>query len=97
MKSKDGTFLDLTDEDSSTLDVTFAWRDLVLMMKEECFSMKCSRNSTCSVIVLCVNLPPAVMSRHRSAVSRPVQNRCKITPLGNDKSGLACSNIENLA
>jgi hypothetical protein len=46
---------------------------------------------------LCVNLPLAVMSRLRSAVSSPVQKRCKITPSGNNKSGLACCNIENLA
>jgi hypothetical protein len=50
------------------------------------------------VIVLCMNHPPAVMSRHRSAsMSRPVQKRRKITSSGNDKSGLTCINIENRA
>ena len=43
-----------TDEDSSTLDMTFAWRGLVLMTEEVCPFMKFSRNSTCSVIRLCV-------------------------------------------
>jgi hypothetical protein len=47
-----------TNDDSPTLDMTFAWRGLVLIMEEVCLAMKCSRNSTCSVIVLCVNLPP---------------------------------------
>jgi hypothetical protein len=73
------------------------WRGLVLMMEEVCLAMKRSRNFTCSIIVLCVNLPPTIMSRHRSAVSRPVQKRCKIMPLCNDRSELAYSNIENLA
>jgi hypothetical protein len=43
-----------TDEDSSTLNMTFTWRGLVLMMEEVCMAMKCSRNSTCSVIVFFV-------------------------------------------
>ena len=51
---KDARGLDSTGEDSSTLDITFAWRDLVLMMEEESLSIKSSKNSTCSVIVLCV-------------------------------------------
>ena len=57
----DGTCLNLTDEDSSTLDMTLAWRGLVLRTKEVCLSMKFSRNFTCSVIGLCVNLALAVM------------------------------------
>jgi hypothetical protein len=78
--------------------MTFVWRGLVLMMEEVCLAMKCSRNSTCSIIGLCVKRPPAVTSRHRSAsMSRPEQKRHKITPLGNDKSGLACISIENQA
>jgi hypothetical protein len=61
-----------------------------------CLAMKCSRNSTCSVIVLCVNHPPAVMFRHRSAsVSRLEQKRRKITPSVNNKSWLVCINIKN--
>jgi hypothetical protein len=76
-----------TDEDSPTLDMTVVWKGLVLMTKEVCLTIKLSRYSTCSIIVLCVNLPLAVMSMNRSAMSRPVQKRCKITPLGNDKSG----------
>ena len=68
-------------------------------MKEDvCLAMKCSRNSTCSIIVLCVNHPSAVMSRHRStSMSRLVQKRCKIMPSDNDKSGLAYINVENRA
>ena len=90
--------LDLTNTDSSTLDMTFAWKGLVLTMKEVCMAMKCSRNFICSVIVLCVKRPPAVMSRHRSAsMSRPEQKRRKIMPSGNDKSEPVCINIENLA
>ena len=78
--------------------MTFAWRGLVLMTEEVCLAMKCSRNSTCFIIVLCVNRPPVVTSRHRSAsMSRPEQKRCKITPSGKDKSRLACVNDENLA
>jgi hypothetical protein len=30
-------------------------------------------------------------------MSRPVQKRCKIIPSGNDKSRLACINVENQA
>ena len=98
VESEDGIGLDLTSEDSSTLDVTFAWRDLVLMMKEECFSMKCSRNSTCSIIVLCVKQPSTVMSRHRLApMSIPKQKSHSNMLLGKDKSRPACINIENLA
>ena len=47
-------WLVLTDEDSSTLDMTFALRGLVLMTEEVCLSIKFLRNSTCSVIGLCV-------------------------------------------
>jgi hypothetical protein len=68
------------------------------MTEEVCLAMKCSRNSTCSVIVLCVKRPPAVTSRHRSAsMSRPVQKRRKIIPLSNDKSGPTSINVENQA
>ena len=74
VKSKDGMGLGLTNEDFSTLDMTLAWRGLVLMMEEACLAMKCSRNSTCSIMVLCVNRPPVVMSWHMSAsISRPKQ------------------------
>jgi len=82
--------LDSTDEDSSMLDMTFAWRVLVFMMEEECLSRRFSRNFTCFVIGLCVKRPPAVMSRHRSAsMSRLEQKRHKIMPSGKDKSRLA--------
>ena len=90
--------MDSTDEDTSTLDMTFAWRVLVLMTEEVCLSRKFSRNFTCSIIGLCVKRPPAVMSRHRSAsMSRPIQKRHRITPSGNDMSGPACTNVENLS
>jgi hypothetical protein len=36
VESKDGIGLDSTGEDSLTLDITFAMRDLVLMTEEEC-------------------------------------------------------------
>ena len=79
-----------TDEDSSTLDMTFAWTDLVLMTEEVCLSMNCSRNSTYSVIDLCVNLPPVVMSRHRStSMSIPKQKSHSKMLSGKDKSRLA--------
>ena len=82
-------WLVLTDEDSSTLDMTFALRGLVLMMEEAGLAMKCSRNSTCSVIGLCVKRPPVVTSRHRSAsMSRLEQKRCNNMPSGKDKSSL---------
>jgi hypothetical protein len=96
VKSKDGTCLDVTGEDISTLDITFAWRDLVLMTEEECLCKKWSRNYTCSVIVLCVKRPLAVTSRHRLA-SIPTQKRRNNTPLGKDKSGPACTNAKNLS
>jgi hypothetical protein len=68
------------------------------MIEKACLAMKCSRNSTCSVMVLCVNIPPVVMYRHRSAsMSRPEQKRRKIMPSSNDKSGLACNSVENRA
>ena len=61
------------------------------MTKEECLSMKCSRNSTCFIIVLSI-------SRHRSAsMSIPQQKSHSKMLSGNDKSGLACINAENLA
>jgi hypothetical protein len=66
------------------------------MMEEVCLAMKCSRNYTCFVIG--VKQPLAVTSRHRSAsIPRPKQKRHKITPSGNDKSGLACFSVENQA
>ena len=68
------------------------------MMEEEYLSMKCSRNSTCSNIVLCVKWPPVVTSRHMPAsMSRPEQKRRSNMLSGKDKSGLACINMENLA
>ena len=90
--------MDSTGEDSSTLDVTSAWRDLVLMMEEEILSMKCSRNFTCFVIVLCVKRPPAVTSRHRLAsMSIPKQMSHSNMLSGKDKFRPACINGENLA
>jgi hypothetical protein len=98
VKSKDGMGLDSTNEDSSTLDMTLPWRGLVIMTKEVCLFMKFSRNFTCFVIGLCVNLPSAVTSRHRSAsMSISKQKRCDITPSGKDQSGLEWINSENLA
>ena len=90
--------LDSTNEDSSTLDMTLAWRGLVLMMEEVCLSIKFSRNFTCSVIGLCVKRPPAVMSRHRSAsMSIPKQKSHSNMLSGKDKSGMTCINAENQA
>ena len=66
------------------------------MIEEECLCMKCSRNSTYSVIVLCVKRPPAVMSRHRLA-SVPKQKSHSNMLSGKDKSGPVCINVENLA
>jgi hypothetical protein len=67
-------------------------------MTEEVFlSRKCSRNVTCSVIVLCVNLAPVVMSRHKSAsMSRPEEKRRSNTLSGKDKSGPKCIKTKNL-
>ena len=62
----EGTGLDLADEGSSKFDMIFSWRGLVFMMKEVCLSREFSRNFTCFFMVLCVNKPPAVRSRHRS-------------------------------
>ena len=91
-------WLVLTDEDSSTLDMTLVWRGLVLMMEEACLAMKCSRNSTCSFMDLCVNLPSAVTSRHRSAsMSISEQKRRNNMLSGKDRSGPVCINIEKLA
>ena len=85
-------------EDSSTLDITFAQRGLVLMMEEVCLSMKFSRNFTCSIIVLCVKWPPAIMSKHRSAcMSIPKQKSHSNMLSGKDKSRPTCINAENLA
>ena len=68
------------------------------MTEEECLSMKYSRNSTYSVIVLCVKRPPAIMSRHRLAcVLIPKQKHRSNMLSGKDKSGLVCNNTENLA
>jgi hypothetical protein len=74
------------------------WRVLVSMTEEVCLSRKFLRNFTCSIIGLCVKRPPVVMSRHRSSsMSRPKQKRRNNTPSGQDESGPACINIENLA
>jgi hypothetical protein len=74
VKFKDGMCLDSIDEDSSTLDMTFAWRVLVFMMEEVCLSRKFSRNFTCPVIGLCVKWPLTVMPRHRST-SMSIHNK----------------------
>ena len=90
--------LDSTDEDSSTLNMTFAWRVLVLMTEEVCLSRKFSRNFTCAVIGLCVKRPSAVTSRHRSAcMSIPKQKSRSNMLSGKDMSGMACINAKNLA
>ena len=66
------------------------------MMEEECLSMKCSRNSTCSII--CVKQPPTVISRHRLvSKSIPKQKSHSNMLSGKDKSGPMCINAENLA
>ena len=68
------------------------------MMEQECLSTKCSRNSTCSVIVLCVKRPLAVMSRHRLAsMSIPKQKSRNNMLLGKDKSRPVSINAKNLA
>ena len=82
--------LDSTNEDFSTLDITFTWRVLVFMTEEACLSRRFSRNFTCSIIGLCVKQPPAVMSRHRSAcMSIPKQKSHSSMLLSKDKFGLA--------
>ena len=82
--------LDSTNEDSSTLDMTLAWRGFVLMTEEVCLSMKFSRNFTCSIMGLCVKQPPIIMSRHRSAcMSIPKQKSHSSMLLSKDKFGLA--------
>ena len=89
--------LDSTNEDS-TLDMTLAWRGLIIMMEEVHLSMKFSMNFTCSVIGLCVKRPPTVLSRHRSAcVSIPKQKSHNNILSVKDKSRLACINGKNLA
>ena len=68
------------------------------MMEEECLSMKRSRNSTCSVIVLCVKQPPTVTSMHRLApMSIPKQKSHGNMLLGKDKSRPMCINTKKLA
>ena len=68
------------------------------MMEEVCLSMKCSRNVTCSIMFLCVNLPPTVMSRHKSAsMLIPKQKSLSNMLSGEDKFGPACINAKNLA
>ena len=90
--------MDSTNEDSSTLNITFDWRGLVLMMEEVCLSMKFSRNFTCFIIGLCVKHPLTVISRHRSAcVSIPKQKSRNNMLSGKDKSRPAYINFENLA
>ena len=89
--------LDLTNEDSSTLDMTLAWRSLVLMTKEVCLSLNFSRNFTCFVICLCVKRPPIVISRHwLASMSIPKQKSHNHILSGKDKSGPTCINTENL-
>ena len=58
--------------------------------------MKFLRNSTCSVIVLCVKRPPTVTFRHRLA-SIPKQKSHSNMLSGKDKSGPVCINAKNLA
>jgi hypothetical protein len=65
-------------------------------MEEACLAMKRSRNSTCSIIGLCVKQHPAVMSRHRSAfMSIPKQKSHSNMLSGKDKSRPMCNNVEN--
>ena len=66
------------------------------MIEEECLCMKCSRNSTYSVIVLCVKQPLAITSRHRLA-SIPKQKSHNNMLSGKDKVGPMCINAENVA
>ena len=88
----------LTNEDSPTLNMTFTWRGLVLMTEEVCLAIKCSRNSTCSVIDLCLKRPSTVTSRCRLAfISIPKQKNRSNMLSGKDKSGPACINAKNLA
>ena len=68
------------------------------MTEEVCLAMKCPRNSTCSIIGLCVKRPPIVTSRHRSAcMPIPKQKSHSNMLSGKDKSGPMCINAENLA
>jgi hypothetical protein len=68
------------------------------MKEEECLSMKCSRNSTCSIIVLCVKQPLVVTSRHMLApMSIPKQKSRNNMLSGKDKSRPTYINAKNLA
>ena len=90
--------LDSTNEDSSTLDMTFSWSHLVLMTEEVLLSRNFSRYLTCSVMGLCVNRTPVVASRHRSAfMSIPKQKSQSNMLSGKVKSRPMCINTENLA
>jgi hypothetical protein len=78
--------------------MTFAYRVLGFIAEEACLAMKRSRNSTCSVMVLCVKRPLTVMSRHKSAfMSIPKQRSHSNMLLSKDMSGPTCINFENRA
>ena len=60
------------------------------------FSSIWARIFICSIVILCVNDPPMVMSRYmKASMSRPKQKRCNIMLSGKDKSGPACIKVEN--
>jgi len=61
-------------------------------------SIKCSRNSTCFVIVLCVKRPPVVTSRHRLAPMSISKQKSHSNMLSSkDKFVPVCINVGNLA
>ena len=68
------------------------------MTEELLLSRKFSRYLTCFVMGLCVNRPPAIVSRHRSTfMSIPKQKSHSNMVLGKDKSRPVCNDAENLA
>ena len=68
------------------------------MMEEACLSRKFSWNFTCSIMGLCVNQPPTVASRHRSAFMLIPKQKSRSNMLsGKVKYGPACINAKNLA
>jgi len=62
------------------------------------FSRMRSKRASPSIVVLCVNKPPVVISSCRvDSLLRPSQKCCNNTWFGIDKSGLECVRIENMS
>ena len=79
------------EETSSWLNISSTWRGT----KGGVFSKMRSRRASPSLIVLCVNEPPTVMSSCRAdSLLSPSQKCCNSTWLGIDKSGPNLDRIE---